>query len=180
MTDVMIDLETFSTKCNASILTIGAIKFNRKGHLPPLKELDTFYCRIDKESCKAIKLHFDPKVISWWEKQDDDCKYEVFTNEGRIHIRNALKDFAKWIGPNKKIWGHGSVFDCAILNNAYYECGLETPWDFWNIRDTRTIYDIGKVKLSDIPNNRKHHALHDAYRQIIGVKIALDNLEKNI
>ena len=176
----MIDLETFSTKYNASILTIGAIKFNRKGPILPLEELDTFYCRIDKESCKAIKLHFDPKIISWWEKQDDDCKYEVFTDEGRIPIRDALKDLAKWIGPNKKIWGHGSVFDCAILNNAYTECKLETPWKFWDIRDTRTIYDIGNVNFNNILYNNKHHALHDAYRQIIALKIAFDNLHKDI
>jgi hypothetical protein len=46
MTDVMLDIETYSTKTNACIMTIGAIKFKRGTELKKLEEMDTFYRRI--------------------------------------------------------------------------------------------------------------------------------------
>lgn len=174
----MLDIETFSTRSNAAVLTIGAIKFSRRGKLYPLEDMDTFYCRINKDSCEAVGLHIDIETINWWEKQNEDAKYEVFTNEERIPLHLALIDLEKWIGPNKKIWGHGSVFDCTILDNAYRACGITTPWNFWDVRDTRTLYDIGGVKMNDLPTNNAHHAVHDAYRQIVGVKMAIENLKK--
>ena len=52
MSEIMIDIETLSTTPNALILTIGAIKFNRNEDVKDLKELETFYVRIDQNSCK--------------------------------------------------------------------------------------------------------------------------------
>ena len=43
---VMIDLETMSTRSNASICSIGAVKFEGS------TILDKFYCTIDLKSCK--------------------------------------------------------------------------------------------------------------------------------
>ena len=42
MKEVMIDIETLSTKNNAVILTIGAIKFDRKDDIKELKNMETF------------------------------------------------------------------------------------------------------------------------------------------
>jgi len=40
MKDVMLDIETLSTSNNALILTIGAIKWNRKGVIKKKHELE--------------------------------------------------------------------------------------------------------------------------------------------
>ena len=53
---------------------------------------------------------------------------------------------------------------------------MNPPWIFWNVRDTRTLYDIGKVSMKSLPTNNAHHAIYDCHRQIIGVKRALVNL----
>ena len=50
--DCMIDIETLSIKPNATILTIGAIKFNKSIQERPLKDMETFYIRINKNSCE--------------------------------------------------------------------------------------------------------------------------------
>ena len=49
-------------------------------------------------------------------------------------------------------------------------------WKFYNLRDTRTLYDLGKVFLRNIENN-KHHSLYDCYNQILTLKEAFKNLK---
>jgi len=176
--DVMLDIETLSTQSDACILTIGAIKFPRKGELPPLENCDTFYRRISKESCDALGLHTEQSTVEWWMKQSEDAKYEVFTEHDRVPIENVLIEFSEWFGNSRFVWGHGSVFDVTILNNAYRVNGMQPPWVFWDVRDTRTLYDIGKVYVNSLPKGNAHHAVHDCYRQIVGVHRALRNLEK--
>ena len=46
MPDVMIDLETLSINPSAVILTIGAVKFNRRGNINSLNNKNSFYRRI--------------------------------------------------------------------------------------------------------------------------------------
>jgi len=177
MTEVMIDLETLSTSTNAAILTIGAIKFFRNKPIESLDKCDTFYKRIDLYSCKSIGLESNKETIKWWESQNSESKYEALKNPDRITIKNALIEFSEWFNNSNLIWSHGDDFDCVILGNAFRKCNLEIPWKYWNTRDTRTLYDISNVKISDLPQNNTHHALHDCYRQIIGIHKSFSNLK---
>jgi hypothetical protein len=184
MTEVMMDLETLSVRPHAVILVIGAIKFNRGQtwdtniNEKTLEKLDTFYVRIKIESCEKVGLHTDISTQKWWGEQEDDVKYEALSNPDRVSLKKALTKFAEWYGknPRQKIWGNGSSFDCSILGEAYKRCGLDIPWKFWLERDLRTMLDIGGVKMNDLPQYKKHHALYDCYRQIIGFQKAEHNL----
>ena len=50
-----------------------------------------------------------------------------------------------------------------ILENAMKQLGLPIPWQFWNVRDARTVYSL----YPDLPKPRaSHHALEDCRRQI--------------
>lgn len=64
MSEVMLDLETLSTRTNAVILVIAAIKFNRNDPELPLERLQTFYRRIDIQSCVEVGMHTDPKLLN--------------------------------------------------------------------------------------------------------------------
>jgi len=46
--------------------------------------------------------------------------------------------------------------------------GRAVPWKFWQVRDTRTIFDLGISP--DRPPVLKHHALEDAWNQAVGVQ----------
>jgi hypothetical protein len=178
MTEVMIDLETLSTENNAVILTIGAIRFNR--NIPIEKNIEkcnTFYRRITLESCNLLNLHTCDNTKLWWDKQSPEARYEAFDNPNRISIEKALIEMTVWIRGTNYIWSHGDDFDCVILSNVYKKCGLIVPWKYWNTRDTRTLYDIAKITTSDLPQNNYHHALHDCYRQIIGVQNCLKKIK---
>ena len=66
-----------------------------------------------------------------------------------------------------KVWGHGSAFDMVILEHACRQIQQAVPWDYYNVRDTRTLYDLTDAEL---PNFSGHHALYDAMKQAIGVQ----------
>ena len=183
--EVMMDLETLSVRPGAVILVIGAIKFKRGERLNEnidekgLEKLDTFYRRIKIDSCTHAGLRIDSETEKWWNEQDEDIKYESLKNPDRVTLNQALIEFKDWFGnnPRTKIWGNGSSFDCGILGEAYKIYGMEIPWKFWLERDLRTIMDIGCVRACDLPQYKKHHALFDCYRQIIGFQLAMRNIK---
>jgi hypothetical protein len=177
MSDVMIDIETWSTAPNATILTIGAIKFDRKGgFLKPMGQYETFYVRVDPQSCEAIGCYTDPNTVKWWKNQSRQAQYEAIENPDKMPITEALTKLSKWIGNSRYIWANSPSFDCVILESAYERCGLEIPWKFWNTRDCRTIFDLSGIRKNTLPAGNEHYAVADCYRQIVGVKRALKKL----
>jgi hypothetical protein len=181
--DVMIDLETLSTRNNAIILVIAGIKFRRNDPDIPLEKIPpryTFYRKIDIDSCKEIGLHYDKLTEDWWKTQSEEVYNEAFLGD-RIKIKQALFEFTQWFNQEPtgtKIWSQGANFDIPILDEAYRRCGLEPPWKFWLVRDTRTIYDIANIYSKDFPAGNEHNALSDCWRQIHGVKKAFKILKK--
>jgi DNA polymerase III epsilon subunit-like protein len=175
--NVMLDLETMAVSPDAAILTIGAVKFDRKELVQPsLETSDTFYRRISLDSCIAAQLHVAEETRAWWNSQNRDAKYEALINPDRVPLSQALAEFKDWFGDARYIWSHGDDFDCVILGWAFHACNIEKPWQFWNTRDTRTLFDLAGVRMYELPANNPHHALHDAYRQVVGVKKALNLL----
>jgi DNA polymerase III epsilon subunit-like protein len=185
----MLDLETLSTRPHAVILIIGAIKFNRNDNWSSIldeKELmnqssqkyNTFYRRIKISSCMAVDMNIQEDTQKWWKEQDEDIRYEAIDNPDRVELKQALRDFKDWFGNSTCIWGNGSNFDCTILGEAYARCGIEIPWKYWLVRDLRTVMDLGRVRMSDLPQVNKHHALYDCWRQVIGLQQSLKKIKK--
>lgn len=179
----MIDIETLSTKQNACVMTIGAIKFNRNDN--ELKSLDdykknsqTFYVRISRDSCDMLGLDVDDDTVSWWKKQTKNAQYEIFHHKDRTPIETALKQLRDFLVGTNYIWSQGS-FDSVILEEVYKRCGIEKPWKFWNVRDTRTLFDIANVNLKSIAieNGDSHNALDDCYKQLVGFNISMKNIK---
>jgi len=146
MSEVMIDIETLSTMPNALVLTIGAIIFDRNDAIKELKECKQFYYKVEKSSCEKLDMHVDPETKKWWSRQSKDAQYEVFYDENnRLHLDEVLKKLSEFIKDCNYVWSNSPNFDCVILENAFRKCDIEVPWKFWQLRDTRTVYDIGNV-----------------------------------
>jgi hypothetical protein len=167
--EVMLDLETFSTKNNACILIIAGVKFNRNEPHKKIEDMDTIYLKVDSESCKKLGMDVDSKTVEWWNNMNSHCKKEIFSTD-RENIKQCLLKFSQWFGNSEKIWSHGATFDIPILGDAYNRCGLEVPWKYWNSRDTRTLFEIANIKVKDLPQENMHNALYDCWRQVWGVK----------
>ena len=177
MSEVMLDIESLSTKTNASIMTIGAIKFNRHD----FKVKEKFYKRITKESNEHFNRHFDENTISWWHSQSEEAKKEIFENKDRINLSSALQELSIFCRGASKIWANGICFDINILESAYEACDLDVPWRFFNVRDVRTVYDLGRMNLTVFKRQNKldkqhHNALHDCITQLLCFEQAMENI----
>lgn len=158
--NIMVDLETLSTKPDAVILAIGAVKFNQH------TILDSFYRVINLDSCVKAGLRIDSDTLLWWMRQGQEARDAVFACPVMVYLEHALRDFAIFCGTKDEyfIWGNGSDFDNVILRNAYEAVGQPLPWKFWNNRCFRTARAIS----GQTPNRRigtHHNALDDAQTQ---------------
>ena len=167
-TDVMIDLETLDILPTATILTIGAVKFDPFGDDVKNSECVKFYTRVDIDSCDRLGATVSPSTVEWWAGQDQAAQDEAFDPTDRVDVVQALEQLYKFCWGAKRVWSHGAGFDVIILENYFRKIGKAIPWQFWEVRDTRTLFDIG------INPNRppvlKHHALEDAWNQAVGVQ----------
>lgn len=165
MLDVMIDLETMSTRPDAAIVAIGAVFFDTAtGQLGA-----EHYCVIDLDSAVAHGGHLDPNTVLWWLRQDAPARSAITCATG-TPIRHALTDLTAWLAVHSgdldqlRPWGNGAGFDLPILRSAYVRAGLPLPWNHWNERCYRTV----KSQHPHVPLLRRgthHQALDDARDQ---------------
>ena len=170
---LMVDLETLSVSPDAVILTLGAV------HFDPLGQgiTNELYLKFDLDDQDLLKRAVDPNTLEWWGKQDPAIMEEAFNTEGRMKVTDAVDQFHKFAWGCDKFWSHGSVFDIMILENLYRQLNRTFPWNFWQIRDTRTLFDLGDAKMT---KDAMHNALEDAKRQAIGVQNVYSQLNGKI
>ncbi len=156
-TQVMLDLETLGNKPGSVILAIGAVKFSAT------KILDTFYMRVNPESCVKWGLRMDVSTVMWWLKQNEAARAEIALPGGDLVA--VLVEFSRWLkDENAEVWGNGAAFDNVLLADAYDRVNMERPWKFWNDRCYRTV----KTLFPGMPERRTgthHNALDDAISQ---------------
>lgn len=177
LSDIMIDLETLATSPNASVLTIGAVKFDPFGSELQMPSCEKLYIKVDIDSCDELQLEVNDDTVSWWSKQSKEAQEEAFSLEGRIHIREAMNKLYKFCWGAKRVWSHGAAFDIIICENIFRKLNKAVPWSFWEIRDTRTLFDLGIDPQR--PPVLKHHALEDAWNQVVGVQNVFQRLRSS-
>jgi hypothetical protein len=171
MKNVMLDIETFGTQPGSVIRSIGAATFDLDGSVGA-----TFYANIDDASALAAGLVIDPKTAEWWLQQPAAARRALLVNP--IPFRDALRQFRDWYWSQNApfVWAQGANFDPPLLEAAYRAVGEEPPWRFYNVRDTRTVYDLFSFDTRDLVRMRVHHnALDDTLHQIALVAAALRN-----
>lgn len=172
--NVMIDLETLGTGVDTMILTLAAVEFNLT-----TEHTSSFYFKVDIDSYKSYGNRFslDAATLTWWMTEAPaEARLEAFSGS-RMSLETIMNNFIQWFSTRKqaKVWSHGSSFDISILSHTLSVLKMEIPWSFWNIRDTRTIYDVANINFKSVIGPQKfpvHHALGDCYRQIEGVRKA--------
>jgi hypothetical protein len=165
---LMIDIEGLATTPDSVILTIAAQHFDPFGE--GWYENQHYYARIDTDTQPDRAI--DDSTIDWWTKQPDAAA-EAFNPENRIPLKQALTEMNKHFVRAKHLWANGPVYDCAILGHAYKEHEMSIPWQYYTVRDCRTVYTLCK-ELNSPPV--EHHALQDCRRQIIMLQDALRQL----
>lgn len=156
----MLDLETLGNKPGSVIVAIDAVKFGN-GEI-----LDSFYERVDAESCVAVGLQMDVSTVLWWMKQSDEARKEI-TQIGKP-LPDVLTAFSDWVAdPNAEVWGNGASFDNVLLGVAYDHAKIKCPWKYTNERCYRTISRL-HPEVPMPPRSGTHHvAGEDAKSQAL-------------
>jgi hypothetical protein len=177
LSDIMIDLETLATSPNAAVLTIGAVKFDPFSNELDSPSCEKFYVKVDIDSCDELELDVSNDTLEWWSKQSKEAQEEAFSTEDRIHVREAFNQLYKFCWGAKRVWSHGAAFDTVICENIFRKLNKAVPWSFWEVRDTRTLFDLGIDPKR--PPVLKHHALEDAWNQAVGVQNVFQRLRSS-
>lgn len=168
LSDVMIDLETLDTTPTATVLTIGAVRFdpyNDDAENPTCKVL---YIKVDIDSCDKYGLTTSEDTINWWSKQSAEAQYEAFEAGDRVPLEEAMLQLHKFCQGASRIWSHGAAFDIVICENLFKVVGRGCPWKYWQARCTRTLYDLGVAP--ELPEVTAHDALADAINQTVALQ----------
>jgi hypothetical protein len=166
--DCMIDLETLDVLPTATILTIGAVKFDPMGDELDTPSMEKFYVKVDIDSCDALGMTVSPSTLEWWSQQSKQAQEEAFDPNNRVSVEEALSQLYKFCWGAKRVWSHGVGFDLIILEQYFRKIEKAVPWKFWEMRDTRTLFDIGiNPERAAVT---AHNALADAYDQALGVQ----------
>jgi hypothetical protein len=157
--DIMLDLETLSTRPDATILTFGACKFSPYNQ----ESIDKgIYFRVSVDEQIALGRHVDDNTVEWWGRQADDVREEALGQGDRISLDEFTKQLNRFIVGCDNIWAQGPVFDIVILENLYRQLGLPCPWQFWQIRDSRTL-----LSTHGDPRDKNKAGLHNALEDCV-------------
>lgn len=164
MRDVMLDLETMSSKPDAAIVAIGAVEFDTE-----TREVGArFYLPVQLASSVRCGGAMEPDTVLWWLQQEEAARRELW-KEDRADLATALQQFTAWMTERApagevRVWGNGAAFDNVVLRSAYERMHLAAPWRFWNDRCYRTMKaQRPEVKLERVGVH--HNAADDAESQ---------------
>lgn len=161
-THATIDLETLDVIPSATVLSLGAVKFDPFSETEPHSEL---YLKIQIDDQDRLNRSTSDSTIAWWSRQDPAIMEEAFDQTDAVTVDEALRQLNKWCVGVDEFWGQGYGFDFTMLEDMYRSIGKPIPWQFWQISDSRTITkrmprDPRKDMQTDL-----HNALADAYYQ---------------
>lgn len=178
MKHVMIDIEAMDNKPTAAIASIAAAIFD-----PMSGEVfASMYRRIAIESSEAFGGTLGAETIKWWFKQSGEVRAEV-AKEGADSLPVALSELNMFILRNcdqssAKVWARGTDYDMPIIYNALRGVDLSPVWNFWNVRDVRTVEEVALTvcgySSKRIVDSAKHNAAADVLNQIAQLS---DNLK---
>jgi hypothetical protein len=158
---VMLDIETMSTKANAAIVAIGAVKFDEQGLIG-----EGFYRNVYLKSSLRAGLEVSGDTVMWWLDQSAEARASLSTPEP-VRLELALQSFVHYTGQEDvKLWGNGAAFDNPRIINALEHADVLHPYKFWNDRCYRTIkgmFPLVGMRRSGV----HHHALADAKSQAL-------------
>lgn len=179
--NVMLDLETMSTKPNAAIIAIGAVVMDFEENCLGA----AFYRIVSLSSSMEAGLVVDPETITWWMNQPDSAR-RLMRGCDLHNLAPALLDFTIFLkqahaANEVHLWGNGAAFDNVVLRSAYEATKCVLPWDYKGDRCYRTMRkEYPEVPYPDLTglNLIPHNALDDAKAQAYHLLAIKDYIRK--
>jgi len=167
--DVMLDLETLATTPDCVILTFGAVKFDPFDSTKPLDQ--GIYFRVNVDEQIALGRRVDESTVEWWGTQNEAVREEALGEHDRVSLEDFARELNKFIANANRVWAQGPTFDIVILENLYRQLKKPTPWQFYKVRDSRTL--LKALGDDREPGELLHNALADCVSQAQAVQSAV-------
>lgn len=173
--DLMVDIETWGTGPDAVVRAVAMATFNPwTGYVFGTAVWD-LRGLIDRQL--ELGGTVDPGTVRWWGRMPDEALGESlrlarhmmpFTQPAELD--DAIDSIGVFILSHSpsRCWSRGA-FDYPILARLLDKQGVSPPWQYWQLRDVRTLDDL----VPKVKPDRPHHPLSDCLAQIEQVRAAL-------
>lgn len=163
MRDLMLDVECGGTGNRGALMGVGAVFFDENSSATGAE----FYRAVNLATAVRRGGELDPSTFVWWLNQPDEVRQAVIWNT--YAIEDVMAEFREFVVANCRpedvyVWGCSPTFDCEKVRFAMGQCGVETPWKYFNERCYRTIRERNLI----VPQDERfglHNALADAKYQ---------------
>ena len=182
-THAVIDLETLSTRPEAVVVAIGAVKFDpfgdsRGASFMALGDSQIFYRTIDH----ALQPHrkTSTETLAWWCEQSLEVQRLTFPLPHQAGtVAQTLRDFADWMKGVEYLWGNGAAFDNAILRSLCADYEVPYPIGYRGDMDLRTLHLCAGKPEKPLFVGIQHYALHDAFNEALIIQDCMRRISPN-
>jgi hypothetical protein len=172
----MFDLETLDIQPTATILSLGITSFK-------LAEVEPFMDVVNRGLHLVFATENQVKrgctvsadTQKWWSEQSQAAQDVLLNGTTEINeIPELLNEHFDFSLSHARWYCRGPAFDVAILQHCLDRFGLQTPWLYGNVRDTRTWFDFypGWEWTNKPSEFVAHNALHDSAMEILQMQKA--------
>lgn len=172
--NIVVDIETLSTKADGVILTLGVVPFNPAATSTFSQLIESgLHIAFDKQIQLEKGRTVTQDTIDWWDAQGGFDEELLKGAISPADLHEALQPIYELLSANQqqrkhtRWWSRGNAFDIAMLDHLANQFSIESPWRFYNVRDVRTACDFANKQEWDIlvrkpKKMHPHNALHDA------------------
>lgn len=167
--DIMVDLETASTKEDAAILSWAMVPFTEEG----VKcELEIFYKTVNLTSCFMAGMDIEKGTQKWWESQTPEARAAVMKSEGES-ILNVTRAAYCWLSALAEtydlyMWCRGIDFDLPKIEWCFRKfLEQDAPYKYSHKMDVRTVLKFMGIDQSQFEfEGTRHHSVDDCNHDI--------------
>lgn len=165
---IIIDIETLGRRNDAAVTQVGIVIADENFDV-----LDSYLIQVTPDAWNTCDRTFTGETLLWWMEQKNTPTSKKPTHI--IHSYKYLVDklyqiFDRYNTEDTTIWTKGTM-DLFCIKDLCEYFDMNTPWEFWQPRDIRTVKDF--IKEWKTFENNNHNALDDALNQLRELKANL-------
>lgn len=171
----MVDIEALGTTQDCVIASIGLTAWSVGTVSSDVPRDEKLLLNVANQPGRTVMA----ETALWWLRQSKEAQDATFgPGMARLGFREALGAMYNWGRGAKFWWSWPSLYDLAILDHAYRQAGMETPWSRKNLCCARTFCKA--VGIRRPANPLRHDPLEDARVQAIAVQAALGDYVQRV
>lgn len=162
-THILLDIEALGMRPGSAIIELGAVEF-----FPDAGTLGRSFEAMIKPQAPFTA---DLDTLAWHRQK---ATWPRPFADGAHAIGSALVEFEDWLadgGEVEAFWAWGATYDFPLLTAAYDFTGSPQPWQYWQQRCARSVWQLAFGDRRHDP--RPHRAVEDAKAAAVDLMAAI-------